>query len=211
MTENTCPLCLETGELFYQQKKQTFLLCPQCKGIFVPTPLRPAPSEEKERYLKHHNDISDPGYQAFVSPMVEAICRDFSPEHKGLDFGAGTGPVISAMLAEKNYQTQLYDPFFHPNDAFLQQEWDYIICCEVMEHFYHPRESFALLFRLLKKGSKLFCMTGIYHAGKNFNHWHYKNDITHVFIYQQDTLQWIQQHWGFSKLTVEENLILFEK
>lgn len=43
------------------------------------------------RYQKHNNDIEDDGYQKFVAPITTAIMKDFTQNHKGLDFGAGTG------------------------------------------------------------------------------------------------------------------------
>jgi len=38
--------------------------------------------------------------------------KDFNTNHKGLDFGAGTGPVISKVLKDKGYCIAQYDIFF---------------------------------------------------------------------------------------------------
>jgi len=67
---------------------------------------------EKECYQTHNNDILDKRYQQFVSPITSHIYNHFSPEDRGLDFGAGTGPVISYLLRQKEYQIKQYDPFF---------------------------------------------------------------------------------------------------
>ncbi|HAH33245.1 MAG TPA: methyltransferase, partial [Flavobacteriaceae bacterium] len=75
--------------------------------------------KEKERYLSHQNDVEDSGFQKFVSPIVRAIKANHSPKDKGLDFGAGTGPVVSKLLEDLNYKMALYDPFFHPSKAPL--------------------------------------------------------------------------------------------
>lgn len=164
---------------------------------------------EKQRYLSHNNDIEDIHYQQFVSPIVEAVLGDFPPDNKGLDFGAGTGPVISKMLTDKNYDIKLYDPFFHNYPLLLEEHFDYIVCCEVIEHFHQPLKEFQLLKKILNRPGVLYCMTSLYHPGINFHSWFYKNDLTHVFIYQEETLEWIQHEIGFTKLMLNKNLIKF--
>jgi hypothetical protein len=72
----------------------------------------PGAAEEKERYLTHNNDITDPRYQKFVQPVVNAVMENFSTASKGLDFGAGAGPVAAEVLGGKGYSVKLYDPFF---------------------------------------------------------------------------------------------------
>lgn len=53
------------------------------------------PKEEWDFYLGHNNDVHDPRYQNFVRPLVALIESRQHPSHRGLDFGAGSGPVIS--------------------------------------------------------------------------------------------------------------------
>ena len=110
---NLCPLCKSTGTVFYQFKKRLYHQCNNCSGIFVDKTLIPNREEEMLRYQKHDNNIEDVGYQKFVSPITSAIMNDFTQNHKGLDFGAGTGPVISKILKDNGFQIKLYDPFFH--------------------------------------------------------------------------------------------------
>jgi 2-polyprenyl-3-methyl-5-hydroxy-6-metoxy-1,4-benzoquinol methylase len=170
---------------------------------------RPNSTDEKARYLHHQNDVDDLGYQQFSSPITSSVLRDFSPEHRGLDFGAGTGPVIAKLLTDNQFNISLYDPFFHNHPEMLEETYDYIVCCEVIEHFYTPPKEFALLKRLLKPNGKLYCMTDIYHEGINFKGWHYKSDPTHVFFYHQQSLEYIEEHIGFSKLEIDGRLITF--
>ena len=122
------------------------------------------PDRESEiaLYLTHENDIDDRRYQQFVSPITEAILSQIPTDKIGLDFGAGPEPVISEILTEKGYQTKLYDPVFHRDKSVLAQQYDFIICCEVMEHFHQPAVEFARLKSLLKSGGKLFCMTQLF-------------------------------------------------
>lgn len=206
---NECLLCGEMGSLFYDKGKQTFFQCPNCKALFVGKNNLPDRQTEKERYEEHNNDVYDPRYQEFVGPIVSAVLSTFSEDDEGLDFGSGTGPVISKLLKDQGYNIVKYDPFFHDTPTVLQRKYDYIACCEVIEHFHHPFQEFELLFRLLKPGGKLFCMTELYDSSINFRSWQYKNDLTHVIIYQEETIQWIQKEIGFSAVETENRLISF--
>ena len=203
----TCPLCNNTGFVFYQFKEQLHYQCENCEGIFIDKKLRPSPESEKTRYETHINDVEDPNYQKFVSPITNAILQDFTEKNKGLDFGAGTGPVISKILQNNNFQISQYDPFFHNYPNLLKQKYDYIACCEVIEHFYNPYKEFELLKNLLTQKGILYCMTDIYNKNIDFHKWYYKNDPTHVFIYQATTLQFIKKHFSFSELQISNRLI----
>ena len=191
---------------FYRNK---FFRCPQCVGIFVSGKLLLDRESEKARYEKHNNDVYDVKYQQFVSPITSAIFRDFTEEHIGLDFGAGTGSAISKVLADKGFKIKQYDPFFFPSAGLLEEKYDYIACCEVMEHFHRPEKEFSLLKRLLKPSGRLFCMTDIFNESIDFSKWYYKNDPTHVFFYQTQTLEWIMKKFGFSELFIKGRFIQF--
>ena len=205
-----CPLCNSIATLFCEKPKHLFYKCNTCDGIFRPKDTFLTAEEEKEHYEKHNNDVFDERYQAFVSPIVEAVFKDFSPEAKGLDFGSGTGPVIAKMLTDKDYQVQNYDLFFAKEPSLLKEKYDYVSCCEVMENFHHPYQEFELLKSLLLPKGKLFCKTEVYNNQTPFENWYYKDDFTHVFIYQLKTLEWIQKNLRFSKVSVYDKLIVFE-
>jgi 2-polyprenyl-3-methyl-5-hydroxy-6-metoxy-1,4-benzoquinol methylase len=207
--KNNCPLCNSKSSVFFQHKKRLYHKCTQCQGIFVDKDLRPDLDAEKFRYEEHINDVEDLRYQQFVSPITLAILRDYSQKDKGLDFGAGTGPVISKVLNDKNYSIVQYDPFFHNHPNLLEEKYDYIACCEVIEHFYHPKKEFLLLKNLLAQGGHLYIMTSIYDECFDFKTWNYKDDNTHVFIYQKETLQWIKEEMGFLDMIIEDRLITF--
>lgn len=203
-----CPLCNQFGETFY---KDRFYCCPDCSGIFVASAYIPNPEKEKKRYEEHINDVTDVRYQNFVSPIINAVKKNFPTNSLGLDFGAGTGPVISKILGDIGYQLKQFDPFFCNDTRVLQHSYDYIVCCEVIEHFHFPSKEFELLKSLLKPNGHLYIMTHLYNNKINFNNWYYKNDITHVFIYQQDTLEEIKDRFDFSSLAIEDRLVTFVK
>lgn len=206
-----CPLCNSTSTLFCEKPKHLFYKCDTCEGIFRPQHTFLTAEEEKAHYEKHNNDVFDERYQNFVSPIVNAVLQDFSPEAKGLDFGSGTGPVIAKMLTDKGYQVQNYDLFFANDVSLLNQKYDYVSCCEVMEHFHQPYKEFELLKSLLLPKGKLYCKTEVFNNQKPFENWYYKDDFTHVFIYQPKTLEWIKTEFHFSNVIIKEKLIVFEK
>jgi SAM-dependent methyltransferase len=197
----SCPLCYSQSTTEYgNTNKVQFLLCGRCALVFKAPEFFPSEEQEKSRYLLHQNDVNDSAYQNFVSPLVEAIILNHSSNHHGLDFGAGTGPVIAKLLQDKDYTITLYDPFFHPNDEVLKDKYDFIICCEVMEHFHKPNKEFDLLRNLLKPNGSLYCMTQLFPTQEKFKNWNYKNDPTHVVFYSEESLNWIKVHFGFKEL-----------
>jgi 2-polyprenyl-3-methyl-5-hydroxy-6-metoxy-1,4-benzoquinol methylase len=169
-----------------------------------------SPSQEIKRYKNHNNDINDIGYQNFVKPILNGVLTDFNSTNIGLDFGCGTGPVITKLLRDKNYNITTYDPFFDNNLTALKTTYNFIVCCEVIEHFHNPLKEFKLLKSLLKLNGKLYCMTDVYKETINFESWYYKNDETHVFFYHKNTFDWIKNELDFSKVTVLNRLIIFE-
>ena len=206
-SSENCPLCNEHGEIFYLER---FYYCAECSGIFVASGFLPNLAEERKRYEEHINDVTDIRYQNFVSPITNAVKNNFSINSLGLDFGSGTGPVISKVLGDFGYKLNQFDPFFCNDPYALQLKYDYIVCCEVIEHFHSPSKEFELLKRLLKPHGHLYCMTHLYDTKIDFDNWYYKNDNTHVFIYQRETMEKIKERYNFSSLTVKDRLMIFK-
>ena len=204
-----CHLCNTSASLFYKDT-QTYYKCSCCCAIFVDKDDLPNKESEKERYELHDDNIEDKGYIKFVSPLTSRVMNDFKPSHKGLDFGAGTSTIIASVLGKENYSVENYDPYFHPNLKLLEEKYDYISSCEVIEHFYKPRKEFKLLKSMLKKDSKMYLMTEPYNEGIDFATWYYKNDPTHVFLYTKKTFEWIKKEFDFSSVKVDNRLIVFE-
>ena len=204
----SCPLC-QSDSLLFHKNEQQYYQCSGCQAVFMDSADHLEASTEKLRYLEHNNNVDDKDYQQFVSPITSSVLNNQTSEQTGLDFGAGTGSVIAKVLADNGFKIELYDPFFHDEPALLTQQYDYIVCCEVMEHFYHPDKEFALLKRLLKPNGRLYCMTELYHQDIDFVNWYYQKDNTHVFFYHQQSLEHIKQQCGFSELSVDGRLIFF--
>lgn len=204
-----CILCGNDAEIFEVIKGKKYFHCDICKAVMLNSKNYLSAKEEKERYKTHNNDVEDKRYQSFVFPIVREVFEDYNQSHNGLDFGAGTGPVISKLLKDKDYNIKIYDPFFANYPEKLDVKYDYIVCCEVIEHFYNPSEEFKLLKSLLEPGGTLYLKTSIYSKDIEFKSWHYKNDPTHVFFYQKETLEWIRNYYGFSSLEIKKDVIVF--
>lgn len=205
-----CPLCKSEANIFSKTKDYIYFCCKICRGIFMGKDFLPDIAEEKHRYELHNNDVNDPQYQEFVSPIVNAVLTQHKKDEVGIDFGAGTGPVISKILTDNHFNIKQYDPFFHNHPELLNKKYDYIVCCEVIEHFHKPIKEFALLKSILNEGGNLFCMTNIYTPDIDFVSWYYRNDNTHVFFYTNETLHFICKKFGFKKVIVSKDLITFK-
>lgn len=203
-----CPLCSHNAELFSEDKKRKFYRCPECRGIFADSDSLPSPKEEEERYHLHNYDEQDAGYLKFITPLIEAIKGNQKNTDKGLDYGCGKVPILANHLMELGFQMALYDPFFHKNSSIFNQKYDFIVCCEVIEHFHKPNEQFQILKSLLSNSGSLYCKTELQPDLIDFQSWWYKNDITHTFFYSEETLQWIKEEFDFREVVVAPNYIL---
>ena len=204
----SCPLCRQSRTTVHADVA-SFLKCHYCKSVFRDPAHHLSLQAEKERYLKHDNDVNDLGYQQFVAPMLSHILATCSPEQNGLDYGAGTGSVLANLLTNHGYILKLWDPFFHPDPSALKKTYDYIICCEVMEHFRDPHTEFRKLKNLLKPGGYLFCMTHLFSEEIPFASWYYQRDPTHVFLYSKESLDLIRQAYHFSTLEIDDRVVIW--
>ncbi len=202
-----CPLCSTENEIFFQEQ-EIYYKCSVCFGIYADEENKLDLASEKKRYELHDDDTADAGYRKFANPIVSSILDDYKSTDKGLDFGAGTSAIISVILKEHNYDIKNYDPYFHIYPKLLEQKYDYISSCEVIEHFYIPYKEFKLLKSLLKENSKIYLMSELYNEETDFSSWYYKNDPTHVFFYSNKTFQWIKNEFGFKSVKIDKRLIV---
>ncbi len=206
-----CILCKGTALFFKEAHEIKYYQCKNCGSVQMDPQFYISLHAEESRYLTHNNDVDDPRYQNFVSPITKRVLQDFNSSKTGLDYGCGTGPVAASELFKKDFKVALYDPFFKPDKTPLSKTYDFIICCEVMEHFYNPFQEFQQFYELLNPGGKLYCKTSLFSEEVNFDKWYYKDDPTHVFFYTKESLTWIKKKFGFQKLEVLPKVIIFSK
>lgn len=204
----TCPLC---NSPLTTKKDTHFYDCETCRAIVKNATHYLTAEEEKAHYELHNNDVEDIRYQNFTMPITQYVLDNLLPTHKGLDFGSGTGPVISSMLAKQDYNIVQYDPFFAPDQNVLNSRFDYIVSCEVFEHFHHPKLEIDRLVALLQPNGVLLIMTLLYTDSIDFKTWHYRNDPTHIFIYSPETIAYIAKEKELDILELTNRLIVLRK
>jgi len=195
-SERQCPLCLSTGAALFHTSTQKNLErdyhhCDTCDLVFVPPKFHFDPDAARERYLTHDNDPDNPDYRRFLSRLWDELRPRLPQGARGLDYGAGPGPALAAMIEEDGFSAALYDPLFHPDESFLNHTYDFITCTETVEHFVTPRADFLQLRRLLAPGGWIGIMTDILEDRDGFPDWYYHRDPTHVAFYTRRTFGWI--------------------
>ncbi len=165
---------------------------------------------ERARHESNSNGVDDASHQESVSPIVDEIRGSFTTGKKGLDFGCGAGPLISSLLKKSGYSIEQYDPIFKKDTSVFRNRYDFIACCEVIEHFRHPAREFLKLQALLEPKGKLLCMTELLTDEIDFATWAYKDDPTHIFFYRPKTIKFIQDTFGFGHSTIRDRLVIFE-
>lgn len=206
-----CTLCKSETIHFVNYKTKDYYKCPNCLGILLCKKHYLDSENEKKRYNNHSEDIEDEGYKNFVSPIINAVINDFTKHQTGLDFGCGNSAIIQKLLQKEGFNVKGYDPFYFPITENLEKTYNYITCCEVVEHFYNPYKEFKLLHAMLKTGGKLYVKTNLYNETINFSTWWYKNDATHVFFYTKKTMEYIKTAFGFKQVIFNANHIEFSK
>lgn len=213
---SNCPLCEnpKTNSFFnYQKGKKIFdyLKCGDCDLVFMERNQLLSPEDEKNRYQNHDNSIKTQGYIEFLNELIDPILNKVESFHEGLDFGSGPYPMLSELVTERGYSISTYDPFFTQDDLALIKKYDFITCCEVVEHFHWPYENFELLWDLLNINGVLGIKTGIVYPEIEFSKWFYKEDETHVAFYSPKTFDWICERFNFRIIHFDKNVILLKK
>lgn len=210
-TDQLCPLCLTSeGRPFYQDKRE-YLHCPVCTLVFVLPYQFLSPKEEKSEYELHENFTDDPGYRRFLARLFGPLSKRLAPNSYGLDFGSGPEPTLSEMFKEVGHSMEIYDPFFAPEIKVFQQQYDFIVASEVVEHLHYPRQELDRLWSCLKPKGSLGIMTKRVIDREAFSRWHYKNDPTHVCFFSIDTFRWLADHWSAILTVPQKDVVLFIK
>ena len=51
----------------------------------------------------------------------------------------------------------------------------------------------------------------MFEKGMDFDTWYYKNDPSHVFIYQAETVHWIKNNYLLKDVKINDRVITFTK
>ena len=188
-----------------------FVHCQVCDLVSVPRRFHVGAEAERLRYLEHDNDPDDPDYRAFLDRLWSQLKPRLQPGARGLDYGAGPGPALAAIMAEDGFEVSVYDKHFHPDRAALEDTYDFIVCTETAEHFDDPAGDFRALDGLLRPGGWLGVMTAMLDDWAGFPEWYYHRDPTHVAFYSRRTMRWIAEAHGWEPSFAKGNVVLFRK
>ena len=190
-----CPLCgSSTGPTYFVDGRRRYACCTECALVFVHPADRPRPLEEALRYLEHENRRDDPGYAAFLRRLADPVCAHVPIGARGLDVGCGPTPLLSELLTASGRPTEHYDPLFFPVAELLLETYDFVTCCEVVEHAHDPTALFGQLSRLIRPGGVIAIMTQFRPTHDSFDSWWYRRDTTHVCFFSEPTLRWVARH-----------------
>jgi hypothetical protein len=198
---------------------RAYHLCPVCDLLQMAHRNRLDAAEERARYLKHNNSLRTKGYLAFLEHLLQPVMKQLEKySHapgtpRGLDFGGGPYPMLAELMSERGYPVEIFDPLFAPRDRarLLDQPFDFILCCETVEHFYQPAEEFGYLKKLLAPKGFLAVKTSLRRAGVDIDGWHYAQDETHVALYSEATMKWIAIHFGLDMSFPAQDVVFFRK
>lgn len=185
-----CPLCNSSSiKLFDKDKFRSYFLCSDCQLISVPRNELISPDEEKRRYDLHANDESDQ-YKSYLTGIGDALLPHISAGSQGLDFGCGKSLLMEKILESHGHKVESYDIYFHPKEAVLDSEFDFILLSEVIEHLATPLDVMQNLRKKLKVGGKVFLKTKLYPPDPmSFCSWSYKRDPTHIQFFSFNSLK----------------------
>lgn len=206
-----CPLCQYPASQMLEDHMRSYYLCSGCQLVFADPASHLDSVSEKSVYDLHENDPADPGYREFLGRLSSPLLERLTPGQQGLDYGSGPGPTLSLMLQEAGMKMSIYDPFYAPERNALLQQYDFITCTEVVEHFCHPARDWQLLCSILRPGGVLAVMTQPVISPERFSRWHYKNDPTHVSFYSSATFDWLGEHYGLQVERVGHDVFLLTK
>lgn len=210
-----CPLCNSSEiDAFFADKYRQYLSCQCCELVFVPRKYWLSTEDEKAIYDLHENDSKDMGYRLFLSrlsiPLLKKL-EKLGARRKGLDFGCGPGPTLSALFEEQGHKMDLYDPFYYNNPEVFKKKYDFICATEVMEHLRSPDREISALFAMLNQESWLGIMTKLVIDKHAFSTWHYIRDRTHICFYSKRTFAYLGQRFNAELSFVADDVILLKK
>lgn len=204
-----CPLCAAPSATAVSASSGDYRHCDACDLVFLEPAQRLSRETERAHYDTHDNRIDDPAYRRFLAQLADPLTARLAPGARGLDFGAGPGPALAAMLAERGFPTAIYDPLFASDEAVLGRRYDFVACTEVVEHLYEPARAFESFAGLLEAGGWLGLMTELRPPLVEFAAWYYHRDPTHVSFYSEETMRWIARTYGWDVALLSSRVVIF--
>lgn len=205
-----CPLCQSPSEIFLKKKIVHYFQCKNCELTFLDPQFFLTPEVEKERYSHHNNDLAIAGYRNFLTNALTPLFSYLKPGMIGLDYGSGPAPNAEILLSEMGHQCRSYDLHFTGNEA-LGQTYDYLILCEVIEHFKNLSNDLKTALTHLKQGGLLYIHTAFLVNNEAFKDWYYHHDQTHVIFFKEKTFLSLSEIFDLELISISTNSVILKK
>lgn len=207
-----CPLCHNSQTyILLQDKKRSFYVCMTCGLTFADPSSHLPPTAEKQRYSCSRVTSKQRQLSQFILPLLEQLQYQHAGSLLGLNFGRILDQTSLTTIESAGHTLNQYDPFFAPAHHTLKQQYDFICCYRVFEHFQYPLKEWSLLTRLLRPGGWLAISTPLLVDLEGFAKWHYKNNPTHVSFYQRQSFEHLAKTSHFELLFAAKDLVLMQK
>jgi SAM-dependent methyltransferase len=209
-----CIICHSpTNEVVDQQLKLTFYHCPNCEFIYQDPTSHVDKNLEKSQYDHHQNSFQNQGYVDYLKNFLDEEVLPVKDTGIALDFGSGPGPVLYELMKGHFTEVRHYDPFYHPDESYIDVKFDVITSTEVVEHFSDPLKEFSHLKELLKDEGYLFIMTNFRTMDLDeFLTWWYRRDSTHISFYHLKTFEEICSKTGLKIVSHnKKNVIILKR
>ena len=210
-----CILCQSNKVkfLFKYHDEREFYHCEECDLKFVDRKSVLSLKDQKEVYDLHQNNIRSSGYEKFLMRVVDPIRKLLPDSSRGLDFGCGPYPMLIEIFNDYGYENIYgYDPIYKNQVSLLENRYDFITCCEVIEHFINLKSDLDQLLECIVDSGILVLSTGLHHEAKReFKEWHYIQDITHINFFSKSTCEYIAKTFDLSILDLGNDIITLQK
>lgn len=207
-----CKLC-KSKDLKEIDIEDKYYYCNRCELIFIKDISLPDDQQELNNYNQHENTDQNQGYVDMFEHFIEHFIVEFiEKNYQVLEYGCGPGPVLADLLEKRGFSVKKYDPFFYPNQKYLNNKYDLITSTEVFEHFHNPYDEIKKIVELLELNSYLAIMTSFHKGIDHFKSWWYKRDNTHVSFFNLTTFHYIEKEFNLKIVKTDyEKHIVFKK
>lgn len=209
-----CVICKsDTLRLYDPQLKIYYQTCDTCQFIYKEAEYHVSNEAEHNEYKQHNNSFESTGYVKMFERFIDEFITPLNIQRRGLEYGSGPGPVLYELLRRKGIEMSHFDPFFHPDQTYKNNQYQLITSTEVVEHFTNPLPEFEHLVSLLEPNGYLVLMTNFnMFTEKQFLNWWYRRDKTHISFYHPKTFTYIESLFPIKIVTHNnKNVIVFQK
>jgi SAM-dependent methyltransferase len=196
-SSSACKLCrASTCVSVGRNKHREFLHCPSCGLVCVPPAFWLSVDDERARYGHHDNVPSNRGYVDFLGEVVDVVATLAPPGGRVLDFGSGENAVLTELLRGRGLVCTAYDPLYGIGHRVLDERYDVIVLCEVIEHLHNLRAELARIGNGLAPSGKVVVRTRCYPSLEALPTWWYARDATHVNLFSRKALAYAAELCG---------------